>query len=156
MELTQAEGEGDYKLPGRAEPLPTVQHPLLSSASGNGDDVNFVDDSAENRTHTILAETPVWDNHGCLPNGDADRWLPHLIRYRDAGVSAATINIGDSDLPLEALVRTAARIRYFVKQNPQTYLLGHTTADIREAKRSGRLAIFLDVEGLFALADQLR
>lgn len=97
----------------------------------------------------------VWDNHACLPLRDTEQWLPGIARYRAAGVTAVTINIGDSQVPLETLIRTAASIRHFVLQNPDDYLLGLTTADIRTARQSGRLAVCLDVEGVYALGDQV-
>jgi membrane dipeptidase len=97
----------------------------------------------------------VWDNHACLPFNDTERWLPGIERYRKAGVDAVTINIGDSHVPLEVLIRTAASIRHYVQQDPDRYVLGLTTGDIRAAKASGRLAVCLDVEGVYALGNQL-
>ena len=97
----------------------------------------------------------VWDNHACLPFIDTEQWLPEIARYRRAGVDVVTINIGDSHVPLEVLVRTAASIRRFVQQHPDDYMLGLGTADLRQAKASGRLAVCLDVEGVYALGNQL-
>ena len=97
----------------------------------------------------------VWDNHACLPLRDVDDWLPRLSRYRDAGVDVVTVNIGDSLVPLETLVRTAASIRHFVHANPAKYLMGRTPSDLRAAKMSGRLAVCLDVEGVHALGEQV-
>lgn len=97
----------------------------------------------------------VWDNHACLPLRNTEQWLPGIARYHAAGITAVTINIGDSQVPLETLIRTAASIRHFVLQNPDDYLLGLTTADLRSARQSGRLAVCLDVEGVYALGDQL-
>jgi membrane dipeptidase len=53
------------------------------------------------------------------------------------------------------MIRTAAGIRHFVKAHPGEYLLGLSTADLREAKSSGRLAVCLDVEGAHALGPQV-
>ncbi|MGH8249281.1 MAG: dipeptidase [Steroidobacteraceae bacterium] len=97
----------------------------------------------------------VWDNHACVPLRDTGRWLPDIARYRAAGVSAVTLNIGDSRVPLETLIRTAASIRNFVQQRPGEYLLGLQTADLRAAHRSGKLAVYLDVEGVHALDGQV-
>lgn len=97
----------------------------------------------------------VWDNHACLPLRDIEEWLPSLARYRDAGVDVVTVNIGDSLVPLETLIRTAASIRHYVQGHPEKYLMGFTTADLRAAKASGRLAVCLDVEGVHALGEQL-
>ncbi len=97
----------------------------------------------------------VWDNHACLPFNDTEQWLPGIERYRKSGVDVVTINIGDSHVPLEVLIRTAASIRHFVQGHPDDYVLGLTTTDLRSAKASGRLAVCLDVEGVFALGTQL-
>jgi membrane dipeptidase len=97
----------------------------------------------------------VWDNHACLPLRDVDEWLPELSRYRDAGVDVVTVNIGDSLVPLETLIRTAASIRHFVHAHPRQYLMGLTPADLRAAKASGRLAVCLDLEGVYALGEQV-
>ncbi len=97
----------------------------------------------------------VWDNHACLPFRDTEQWLPSIARYRQAGADAVTINIGDSQVPLETLSRMAACIRQFVAAHPEDYVLGLTTADIRAAKAAGRLAVCLDIEGVFALGTDL-
>ncbi len=97
----------------------------------------------------------VWDNHACLPLRDVDEWLPSLSRYRDAGVDVVTVNIGDSLVPLETLIRTAASIRHFVHAHPGPIPDGTHAADLRAAKASGRLAVCLDVEGVHALGGQV-
>lgn len=97
----------------------------------------------------------VWDNHACLPFRDTARWLPQLARYRQAGAHAVTVNIGDSRVPLDTLKRMAAAIREFVGKHPGEYLMGLTTADLRRARQTGRLAVCLDIEGVFALGERL-
>jgi membrane dipeptidase len=97
----------------------------------------------------------VWDNHACLPLREIDDFLPQLARYRAAGVDVVSVNIGDSLVPLERMIRTAASIRHFVKAHPADYLLGLSPLDLREAKESGRLAVCLDVEGVHALGPQV-
>ncbi len=97
----------------------------------------------------------VWDNHACLPFADTEEWLPGIARYRQAGVDAVTINIGDSHAPLEVLTRMAAGIRHFVQRHPDDYVLGLSTTDIRAAKAAGKLAVCLDIEGAFALGEQV-
>ncbi len=70
-------------------------------------------------------------------------------------MDVVTVNIGDSLVPLDRMIRTAASIRHFVKANPDRYLLGATTADLRAARASGRLAVCMDVEGVQALGPQV-
>jgi membrane dipeptidase len=107
------------------------------------------------RAAALHADALVWDNHGCLPFEDPARWLPELERYREAGVDVAAINIGDSDCPLETLVRMAATLRDHVARHPERYTLALDTAAIRAAKAQGKLAIAFDVEGVYALGDQV-
>jgi membrane dipeptidase len=97
----------------------------------------------------------VWDNHACLPLAEVDQFLPQLERYRAAGAAAVTVNIGDSLVPLERMVRTAASIRRFVRANPGHYQLGLMAADLRNARETGRLAVCLDVESVHALGTEV-
>jgi membrane dipeptidase len=60
----------------------------------------------------------VWDNHACLPLREVEEFLPQLARYRAAGADVVTVNIGDSLVPLDQMIRTAAGIRHFVKAHP--------------------------------------
>ena len=97
----------------------------------------------------------VWDNHACLPLREIDEFLPQLARYRAVGVDVVTVNIGDSLVPLERMVRTAASIRRFVRANPGHYQLGLKATDLRNARETGRLAVCLDVEGVHALGTEV-
>jgi membrane dipeptidase len=97
----------------------------------------------------------VWDNHACLPLAEVDAFLPQLERYRAAGADVVTVNIGDSLVPLERMIRTAACIRRFVRANPDSYQLGLTGGDLRAARDSRRLAVCLDVEGVHALGTEI-
>lgn len=97
----------------------------------------------------------VWDNHACLPFSDTERWLPEIARYRRAGANAVTINIGDSHVPLATLERMAGTIRRYLQSHPDEYVLGLSTGDIRAARAGGRLAVCLDIEGVFSFGDDL-
>jgi len=70
-------------------------------------------------------------------------------------VNVASINIGDAQQPLETLIRMSAVIRSFVRRNPADYVLVEKVDDIEAAKKAGKLAVTLDIEGAFAIADQL-
>ncbi len=96
----------------------------------------------------------IWDNHACLPFRDTERWLPDIARYRKAGADAVTINIGDSNVPLEVLTRMAAAIRHYIQQHPEDYVLGLTVADLRAAQAAGKLAVCLDIEGVHSFGEQ--
>lgn len=107
------------------------------------------------RATALHRDALVWDNHGCMPFEDTERWLDELARYRESGVDVAVINIGDSDQPLETLIRMAAAIRDYVAKHPGHYSMAVDTAAIRAAKAAGKLAIALDVEGVYALGSQV-
>jgi len=111
--------------------------------------------NVSDRAASLHGDALVWDNHGCLPYQDTERWCAELERYRSAGVDVAVINIGDADVPLDTLVRMAATIRNHVDRHPDKYAMVLDAASIRAAKAQGRTAVALDVEGAFAIGEQL-
>lgn len=106
---------------------------------------------------TLLRDSIVWDNHGCMPVGRPHdtSFLPQLQRYRAAGVSAVMINIGFGDMGIEEHVRTLASMRHWLRARPDEYLLIASADDIERAHASGRLAVGFDIEGANAVADQI-
>jgi membrane dipeptidase len=103
----------------------------------------------------LHADALVWDNHACLPHEHADDFIPGIARYRQSGVDVLGLNVGDSDVPLNDLIRLAARIRAFVAAQPADYLMVRAAEDVRRARREGRMAVLLNIEGCFAMGDQL-
>ena len=103
----------------------------------------------------LHANALVWDNHACLPHERADDFIPDIARYRAAGVDVIGLNVGDSDVPLDDLIRLAARIRRFVALHPTDYRMVGGVEDIHAAKRDGQMAVLLNIEGCFAMGDQL-
>jgi membrane dipeptidase len=97
----------------------------------------------------------VWDNHGCLPLEETQQWLGELERYRAGSVDVAMINIGDSQIPRGELIRMAADIRGYVKGHSDLYVMATSVEAIERAKADGKLAVGLDVEGVFSIGDQL-
>ena len=100
-------------------------------------------------------EALVWDNHSCFPQTGAEPLMPQLERYRQAGVDVLGVNIGDAQVELAEMIRLAAALRDFVARNADRFLLVRNVDDIATAKAEGRLAIILDVEGCYAMGDQL-
>jgi len=90
-----------------------------------------------------------------MPHVNCEAFLPQLERYRDGGVDVAVINLIDADHGLDALLRLAATIRQFVKKHPDKLALVSSVADIRAARHAGRLAVLFDLEGLYAIGNQL-
>jgi membrane dipeptidase len=107
------------------------------------------------RIDDLMALSIVWDNHGCMPLRWHDQdFLPQLKRYRDAGVDAATINIGFGDNSIEEHVRVIASMRHWLAAHADNYLIAGSVADIRRAKAEGKLAVLFDIEGMKAVDDQ--
>ncbi|WP_397533653.1 dipeptidase [Roseateles sp.] len=108
------------------------------------------------RARTLIDGTLAWDNHACLPLRPLDEsFLPQLERHRRAGFDTVMLNIGFGENGIEDHVRMAAAVRHWVAARREHYLMLDTPADAMEARRSGRLAIGLDIEGANAIADQL-
>lgn len=107
------------------------------------------------RAAALHRDALVWDNHGCMPHTKCETFLPELERYRNGGVDVAVINLADADHDLESLMRLAATIRHYVKRNAAQFALVSTVRDILAARKAGRLAILFDIEGVYAIGDQL-
>jgi membrane dipeptidase len=105
---------------------------------------------------TLLHNSIVWDNHGCMPVARPHdiSFLPQLKRYRAAGVSAVMLNVGFGDMGIEDHIRTLASLRHWIKARPNEYLLLCTADDVDQAYATGRLAVGFDIEGANAVADQ--
>jgi membrane dipeptidase len=98
----------------------------------------------------------VWDNHTCLPLRPHDeRFLPQLERARRSGVTVVSINVGFGEQSIEQHIRMLAHLREWIARHPTEYLLVQTPDDVQQAKISGRLGVFFDIEGAGAIDDQL-
>ncbi|MBL0087567.1 MAG: membrane dipeptidase [Ideonella sp.] len=115
-----------------------------------------IDEQALHRARTLLADTLVWDNHGCMPvlRPQDTSFLPQLQRYRAAGMDVAIINVGFGDMGIEEHLRVLAGMRQWLKARPDEYVLIGGADDIERARASGRLAVGFDIEGANAIGDQ--
>jgi membrane dipeptidase len=114
-----------------------------------------VDWGISEKAAALHRQALVWDNHGCMPFENTERFLGELALYRRSGVDVAMINIGDADWPLTTLIQMAARVRAFISQHPEEYVLASSVDAILEARQHGKLAVGLDVEGVYAIGSQL-
>lgn len=106
--------------------------------------------------NALIDDTIVWDNHACLPLRPHDeRFLPQLERYRAAGFTVISINVGFGEQGIEPHVRMLAHFRRWVLAHPNEYLLIESAHDVERAKASGRLGIVFDIEGANAIDDQV-
>jgi membrane dipeptidase len=107
------------------------------------------------RAAALLADAVAWDNHGCMPIRPMDEaFLPELTRYRAAGFTVASLNVGFGSDSVESHLRMLASLRSWVQRHVDHYRLVQTVADIHAAKASGQLAVVFDIEGMGAVADQ--
>jgi membrane dipeptidase len=90
-----------------------------------------------------------------MPLENTAAFLPELRRFRRAGVDIVAVNIGDSHISLEKQVRMAAEVRWFIFLHPEAFVLITKSSDIARAKADGKLGIFFDVEGGYAMGEQI-
>jgi membrane dipeptidase len=103
----------------------------------------------------LHADALVWDQHGCLPLRPDEAAVDELELYRRGGVDLVSINVGmDRTPPIDAL-KVLAAFRRGVSARPDRYLPVRTVADVREAQRSGLLAVTFDLEGTEPLDGEL-
>jgi membrane dipeptidase len=92
----------------------------------------------------------VWDDHsGFDPHGGGD--LNNLEIWRKAGVHYLSVNVGYDVFDWQSTIKTLARFRAWLQAHPKKYALVKTTADIKRARKDGKLAIAFDLEGMNAL-----
>jgi membrane dipeptidase len=107
------------------------------------------------RAAELIDSSLVWENHCCMPFAQVGEWMPQLERYQGAGFDVVHINIGDSDVPLERMVRTLAAYRAWLSERPDRYALPHKARDVEQARREGKLAVCFDIEGAHAIGNDL-
>lgn len=102
------------------------------------------------RAAKLYRKALVWDDHsGFDPQGGAD--LNNLERWRKAGVHYLSVNVGYDVVDWQVTLKTLAGFRAWLQQHPKNYLLVRRAADVKRAKREGKLAIAFDLEGMNAL-----
>lgn len=105
---------------------------------------------ARKRAAQLYKKALVWDDHsGFDPHGGAD--LNNLEIWRKAGVHYLSVNVGYDVVDWQATVKTLARFRAWLQTHPKRYALVKGTADIKRARKEGKLAIAFDLEGMNAL-----
>ena len=101
---------------------------------------------------TLLRQTIVWDNHGCMPLRPGVTFLPQLERMRQAGVDVVSLNVSfDVVAPHEAFLMLAT-FRHWIRNQGKYYLLVESAKDIEAAKAQGKMAVVFDIEGGNAVA----
>lgn len=101
----------------------------------------------EAKATTLHDDALVWDQHGCLPLRPDEDAVDELELYRRAGVDLVSINVGMDVTPTVDALKVLAAFRRGLLARPDRYLIASNVADVREAKRTGRLAVTFDLEG---------
>lgn len=111
--------------------------------------------SIDPRTQVLLSSAIVWDNHGCMPLRADACFLSKLDRYREAGVSVLSLNVGFADISWVEHVRILSFMRQWIAQRPDKYRLVSTIEDVRRSKTEGKLGIVFDIEGMCPVQSDL-
>ena len=104
--------------------------------------------------NTLYRDAIVWDAHACMPlayNHD----LSELERHRASGATFLSINVGMDFNPLRQCIRVIAGFRDWIARHPDRFIQAETVADVRRAKKEGKLAVAFDLEGSVMLEDDL-
>ena len=98
----------------------------------------------------------VWDNHACAPLRPGDtEFLPVLERYRDAGFTTVSLNVGFALDPADQQFAMLKTFRDWVSARPDQYALVSSVEDVRRSAADGRLGVLFDIEGMALLEGQL-
>ena len=105
---------------------------------------------AATAARALHADALVWDAHSCLPlKPDAD--LGALARHKAAGADFVSVNVGMDMTPIADVVRVLAGYRAWLERHRGDFVLAGGVADVRRAKREGKLAVAFDLEGSLPL-----
>jgi len=106
------------------------------------------------KAQALHAESMVWDAHTCLPLVPGQS-MAELERHRAAGVTFVSVNVGMDFNPIPQVMRVIAAFRSWLAASGDRFLLAGSVADVRRAKREGKLAVAFDLEGSAMLDDDL-
>jgi hypothetical protein len=73
------------------------------------------------RVQELLRSAVVWDNHGCMPLRADATFLPQLERYRQSGVTVASLNVGFADISWVDHMRVLDFMRQLISQRPENF-----------------------------------
>jgi membrane dipeptidase len=100
------------------------------------------------RAQSILRSSIVWDNHACLPMRADSTFIPQIERYRRAGVTVLSLNVGFADMSLLEHMRVLSFMRQWVANHSDRFRLISTVEEVRSCKAEGKLGIVFDIEGM--------
>lgn len=94
-----------------------------------------------------------WEAHTCLPLHPDASFAP-VERFRQAGVSYVSLNIGMDLNPISQVMATIAGFRATIQAQSDRYVLVDSVAQIEAAQQQGKLAIGFDLEGAMPLQER--
>lgn len=97
----------------------------------------------------------IWDNHACMPLRCDGAFLPQLERYRSAGVTVVSLNVGYAHMSWEEHFSLLTFMRRWIDTHLKFCQLVSNVEDIEACAREGRLAIVFDVEGMVPVQENL-
>lgn len=109
----------------------------------------------KSRAEQLLGSSIVWDNHGCMPLRMDEEFLPQLQRYRAAGVTVVSLNVGFADISWSEHLRVLSFMRRWISRRPEQYGLVSSIEDVHRCKMEGKLGIVFDVEGMCPVQEDL-
>lgn len=107
------------------------------------------------RAKTLVRSAVVWDNHGCMPLRASDSFLPQLERYRRAGVTVASINVGFAEIQWTQHMEVLSFMRRWIARQSDRYRLVRAADDVDICKKEGKLGVVFDIEGMSPVHDNL-
>lgn len=97
-----------------------------------------------------LHDALIWDDHsGFDPTPDFN--LERLEDWRQAGVDYLSIDVGYDVIDWRLAIRNLGAYVTWLEKRADRFLLVRRADDVLEAKRTGRMAISFDLEGMSAL-----
>jgi len=97
-----------------------------------------------------LHDALVWDDHsGFDPTPDFN--LERLEDWRQAGVDYLSIDVGYDVIDWQLAIRNLGAYVTWLEKRADRFVLVRRADDVLEAKRTGRMAITFDLEGMSAL-----
>jgi hypothetical protein len=106
--------------------------------------------SASSKATELIHDALIWDDHsGFGPVPDYD--LEHLEDWRQAGVNYLSIDVGYDVIDWEQAIKNLGAYITWLEKRPDKFLLVRRVDDVLEAKKTGRMAITFDLEGMNAL-----
>jgi membrane dipeptidase len=106
--------------------------------------------SASSKATELIHDALIWDDHsGFDPVTNYD--LEHLEDWRQAGVDYLSIDVGYDVIDWERAIKNLGAYITWLEKRPDKFLLVRRADDVLEAKKTGRMAITFDLEGMNAL-----